>query len=118
MDLRKQIEKFLEDKLVKTGSAVTKDYAKSGYDRGHPARAADLGWSAQTMRESFYFSNMSPQLPAFNRGIWKKMEEKVRDWALTYDTIFIVTGVRCLSLDCQPISHRNINQTWRIRKAL
>jgi len=85
-------DKFLEDKLVKTGSAINKDYAKSGYDRGHLAPAADMGWSAQTMRESFYFSNMSPQVPAFNRGIWKKLEEKVRNWAQTYDTIFVVTG--------------------------
>jgi endonuclease G len=84
--------KFLVDELVTTGSATSKDYSKSGYDRGHLAPAADMGWSAQAMRESFYFSNMSPQLPSFNRGIWKKMEEKVRDWALEYDTLYVVTG--------------------------
>lgn len=89
---QERTDKFLEDKLVKTGSATTKDYAKSGYDRGHLAPAADMGWSAQTMKESFYFSNMSPQLPAFNRGIWKRMEEQVRQWALAYDTIYVVTG--------------------------
>ena len=35
---------------------------------------------------------MSPQVPAFNRGIWKKLEEKVRDWAIEYDSLYIVTG--------------------------
>ena len=35
---------------------------------------------------------MSPQLPGFNRGIWKKLEEQVRAWALQYDTLFVVTG--------------------------
>ncbi len=35
---------------------------------------------------------MSPQEPGFNRGIWKKLEEQVRFWAETYDTLFVVTG--------------------------
>ena len=44
------------------------------------------------MKESFYYSNMSPQLPGFNRGVWKRLEEQVRSWANLYDTIYIVTG--------------------------
>jgi endonuclease G len=84
--------KFLSDPMVKTGSADNGDYAKSGYDRGHLAPAADMGWSAKTMAESFYFSNMSPQVPAFNRGIWKRTEELVRTWAIAYDSLYIVTG--------------------------
>jgi endonuclease G len=51
-----------------------------------------MGWSAQTMAESFYYSNMSPQVPAFNRGIWKRLEEQVRSWAMELDTIYVVTG--------------------------
>lgn len=84
--------KFLSDPMVKTGSADNGDYSKSGYDRGHLAPAADMGWSAKTMAESFYFSNMSPQVPAFNRGIWKRTEELVRTWAIAYDSLYIVTG--------------------------
>jgi endonuclease G len=84
--------KFLEDPLVYTGSATNEDYSKSGYDRGHLAPAADMGWSYTTMAESFYFSNMSPQVPGFNRGIWKKLEELVRDWANEYHSIYVVTG--------------------------
>ena len=84
--------KFIIDPLVKTGSASDADYKASGYDRGHLAPAADMGWSEQSMRESFYYSNMSPQLPAFNRGIWKQLEELVRDWAIAEDTILVVTG--------------------------
>lgn len=84
--------KFLSDPMVKTGSADNGDYSKSGYDRGHLAPAADMGWSAKTMAESFYFSNMSPQVPAFNRGIWKRTEELVRTWANAYDSLYIVTG--------------------------
>lgn len=84
--------KFLPDPAVKTGSATDADYARSGYDRGHLAPAADMGWSETTMKESFYFSNMSPQVPAFNRGIWKKLEEQVRSWAHAYQTLYIATG--------------------------
>ena len=84
--------RFMEDPLVSTQTATNADYAKSGYDRGHLAPAADMSWSLQALQESFYYSNTSPQLPGFNRGIWKKLEEKVRTWALQYDTLFIVTG--------------------------
>jgi endonuclease G len=85
-------DRFVEDPIVSSGTATNQDYAKSGYDRGHLAPAADMSWSENVMQESFYFSNMSPQLPGFNRGIWKRLEERVRDWALLYDSIYIVTG--------------------------
>jgi len=85
-------DRFIEDPMVKTGSATIADYKGSGYDRGHLAPAADMSWSEIAMRESFYFSNMSPQDPSFNRGIWKKLEAQVRSWAIIYDSIYIVTG--------------------------
>ena len=84
--------KFMIDPKVKTGTANDKDYAGSGYDKGHLAPAADMGWSSITMEESFYYSNMSPQEPGFNRGIWKKLEEQVRSWAIEDSLIYIVTG--------------------------
>jgi endonuclease G len=90
--LYKRTNKFVVDPSVQTGSASQADYKGSGYDRGHLAPAADMGWSALTMQESFYYSNMSPQEPGFNRGIWKNLEEKVRDWALENKKIYIVTG--------------------------
>jgi endonuclease G len=67
-------------------------YTKSGYDRGHLAPAADFSWSEQAMSESFYMSNMSPQLPGFNRGIWKKLEDQVRKWANDKLDLIIVVG--------------------------
>ena len=84
--------KFIVDDLVKTGSASNDDYKKSGYDRGHLAPAGDMGWSEQAMKESFYYSNMSPQNPSFNRGIWKKTEELTREWAVENKSLYIVTG--------------------------
>jgi len=85
-------DKFLRDPKVKTGTAYHPDYSGSGYDRGHLAPASDMGWSAAAMAESFYYSNMSPQEPGFNRGVWKRLEGLVRTWAVDYESIFIVTG--------------------------
>ena len=85
-------DKFLVDPKVKTGTANDKDYAGSGYDRGHLAPASDMGWSATVMAESFYYSNMSPQTPSFNRGVWKRLEELVRTWATENNLVYIVTG--------------------------
>ncbi|MCQ2285433.1 MAG: DNA/RNA non-specific endonuclease [Bacteroidales bacterium] len=85
-------DNFRVDPKVKTGSADLADYKGSGYDRGHLAPAADMAWSLRAMDESFFFSNMSPQTPSFNRGIWKHLEELMRTWANFYDTIFIATG--------------------------
>lgn len=83
---------FLVDPKISPETANTKDYTKSGFDRGHLAPAADMSWSKQAMLESFYMSNISPQTPKFNRGIWKKLEEQVRNWARTKPSLFIVTG--------------------------
>lgn len=84
-------EFFAPDPLV-PGTDFSVDYQKSGYDRGHLAPAADMGYSMETMVQSFFYSNMSPQLPRFNRGVWKKLEMQVRNWAVEYDSLYVVTG--------------------------
>lgn len=83
---------FVPDPMVSTKTADDIDYAKSGYDKGHMVPAADMSWSPEAMKETFYFSNMSPQFPSFNRGIWKKLEEKVRDWAVKFDSVKVYVG--------------------------
>ncbi len=84
-------EFFAADPLL-PGTDFSIDYQKSGYDRGHLAPAADMGYSMETMVQSFFYTNMSPQVPRFNRGIWKKLEMQVRNWAVKYDSLYVVTG--------------------------
>lgn len=84
--------KFTPDPAVKGATATNEDYTRTGYDRGHLAPAGDMKWSAKAMRESFYFSNICPQKPGLNRGIWKELEEQSRLWAKENGTLFIVTG--------------------------
>jgi len=83
---------FRPDPGVSTGSASLEDYKNSGYDKGHLCPAADMAFDSQAMSETFYLSNMSPQYPSFNRGIWKKLEELVRKWAIQEDSLYVVTG--------------------------
>jgi endonuclease G, mitochondrial len=83
---------FLPDPLVESGSAVTQDYSRSGYDRGHLCPAGDFRHDKALEDETFYMSNMSPQMPDFNRGIWSDLENKVRSWVKKRGELIIVTG--------------------------
>ena len=85
-------EDFRSDPAIPSGSATPEDYKNSGYDRGHLAPAADMSFSVQAMSESFYMSNMSPQRPELNRGIWKDLEENVRHFAAKCGALYVVTG--------------------------
>ena len=85
-------DNFRADPRIRSKSATPEDYRKSGYDRGHLAPAADFTWSEKALDDTFFMSNMSPQVPAFNRGIWKSLEEKVREWARENDYVYVVTG--------------------------
>ena len=88
----KRSDNFIADPLVKGAIATNADYARSGYDKGHMAPAADMKWSPEVMKESFYFSNMCPQHPQLNRRGWKNLEEKIRDWAIADSAIIIICG--------------------------
>lgn len=54
------------------------DYAGSGFDRGHLVASANQRETELQNSETFLLSNMSPQVPQFNRGIWKDLEGEVR----------------------------------------
>ena len=77
---------------MKGATAYNEDYTRTGYDRGHLAPAGDMKWSMKAMRESFYLSNICPQKPGLNRGIWKDLEEQIRLWAKENDRVWIATG--------------------------
>lgn len=84
--------KFLPDPELPEPRVVTSDYSHSGYDRGHMAPAADMKWSEQAMKESFYMSNICPQNRKLNRDDWKDLEEACRSWAEKYGAAYIACG--------------------------
>lgn len=95
----KRTDNFRADTSISTGSANLADYKGSGYDRGHLAPAGDMKWNPKAMSESFLMSNMSPQAPSFNRGIWRSLESSVRDWATEKDSLYVITGPLLGSID-------------------
>jgi endonuclease G len=68
------------------------DYTGMGFDRGHMAPAANMTFNAQAMSESFFLTNMMPQVPGNNRGIWKYLEETTRYWVQTKGEVYVITG--------------------------
>lgn len=87
-----RVDWYTEDNLVSARSAHHRDYTRSGFTRGHLVPAADMAFSKPAMRATFNMSNISPQLAGFNGGIWRELEELVRDWTILHDTLYIVTG--------------------------
>ena len=83
---------FIEDPKVKTRSADWRNYKKSGYDKGHLCPAGDMGFEINAYNDTFFTSNISPQLHAFNGGIWNRLEQKTRYWATKYDGVYVITG--------------------------
>lgn len=97
---------FRADPKVKTGTAVQIDYFLTdtlangkvqydgfGYDRGHLAPSADFRWSAKALSESYYYSNMSPQAPEFNREQWADLENHLRSWVIENKVpLYVVTA--------------------------
>lgn len=83
---------FAEDDKVKQNGATLEDYQGSGFDRGHLAPAADFYQDTNANRETFLMSNMSPQSPGLNRGLWADLEAWVRTKASEFGKIYVVTG--------------------------
>jgi len=73
--------------------STPQDYVGSGYDKGHNVNDGDMSWNPQVQNESFLMSNMSPQTPATNRGIFKELETTIRAWSYVNNVDYtIYTG--------------------------
>jgi endonuclease G len=83
---------FRVDPKVTANPVKSTDYQGSGYDRGHLCPAADMALNLTAMSETFYMSNMSPMAPSFNRGVWSRLEDWVREEALGNSGLYVVTG--------------------------
>lgn len=85
---------FHEDIDVPSPRAIPRDYSGNslGLERGHMCPAGDNKWADRAMDECHLLSNICPQSGDLNGGAWKKLEEDCREWANTYDCIYIVCG--------------------------
>ncbi|PHN06696.1 DNA/RNA non-specific endonuclease [Flavilitoribacter nigricans] len=113
---------FREDPLVRSGTAVEADYFLKfpqadgssqydgfGYDRGHLAPSADFRWSETALSESYFYSNMAPQLADFNRVGWADLESTIRGYIFRHPgrQLYVVTG-GILEKDL-PVIERGVN---------
>ena len=83
---------FSQDPMVETQSAHWKNFKNSGYDKGHLCPAAIRKKSAALYKETFYTSNVSPQLHSFNGKIWNRLEQKIRQWVNNNNGVYVITG--------------------------
>jgi len=89
----KRSEAFGPDSQLMKETDLNKDYAKSGYDRGHNFNAADDACAPPKLNaHCWYFTNMAPQLPNLNRITWKALEDQCRKWVTAGDDLFIECG--------------------------
>ena len=83
---------FQADEDIPAPRVDTYDYMRSGYDRGHMCPAGDNHWSQKAMEQSFLMTNICPQVPALNSGLWNTIEKQCRTWAQVYGDVYIVCG--------------------------
>jgi endonuclease G len=88
----KRGDKFIPDPKLSSETDLQDDYTGQGFDRGHNFPAADASCDQIANEESFYFSNMTAQYPALNRGDWKALETLVRDYAEQGDSVHVWCG--------------------------
>lgn len=90
---RERLECFRRDpRLTINEGGTCDDYDEPRFDRGHMIPNSDLERSESAMLNSYFFSNMTPQYPNFNRGIWQRLEGMVRDWVRKRGDLTIITG--------------------------
>jgi len=84
-----------EPRLAGEERAELSDYARSGFDRGHLAPAADMP-TPLAQFESFSLANIVPQVPSHNRGLWARIESATRGQAQRAGTLYVLTGIAAL----------------------
>ena len=73
--------------------SLNEDYKRSGYDRGHLAAAGNHRRNQKAMDETFFLTNISPQVgKGFNRDKWNDLEKHVRKLARNSLNVYVLTG--------------------------
>lgn len=88
-------EPFTDDPSLSSTLFIGSKGFGSGYDRGHLCASADRLYSKEANEQTFYMSNMSPQLSSFNQGYWVTLENLVQTLgrnASFSDTLYVVKG--------------------------
>ena len=85
---------FTKDKEA-ANSPAPSAYERSGYDRGHmvPNHAIESRYGTEDQKKTFLMSNVAPQTPALNRGVWRNVEHRIADfWPAKYGELWVIVG--------------------------
>ena len=82
----------VDPKIPAQYQTTPEDYDEPIYHQGHLANSESIDTSPTAMSETFFMSNMVPQLPTHNTGIWKGLENRERKWANKRTVIYVFTG--------------------------
>ena len=82
------------------------------YDRGHQIPSGDRTGSKEMNRQTFYYSNMTPQAAQFNQGGWAQLEGKVRS-EICRDTLYVVTGALFLTTNDSSIAKQTTDKSGK-----
>lgn len=71
-------------------------HKSDGYDKGHICASEDRVYSKEANEQTFFYSNISPQISSFNQGFWTTLEKQVQKWGrsipTTYDKVYLAKG--------------------------
>jgi len=81
-----------------------------GYDRGHLAPSADFKWSETALSESYYYSNITPQTPEFNRGKWAEIESFLRSYIYNNPNSYLHVVTAPVLKEGLPIIEKSVNK--------
>lgn len=97
-DVVKRTDLWAKDpKLPAEMQTGDSDHTNDGFDRGHLCASEDRVYLKEANDQTFYYSNISPQLNDFNGGFWGKLEARVQTWGRstttgTYDKVYVTKG--------------------------
>lgn len=97
-DVVKRTDLWAKDpKLPAEMQTGDSDHTNDGFDRGHLCASEDRVYLKEANEQTFYYSNMSPQLNDFNGGFWGKLEARVQTWGRStadgvYDKVYVTKG--------------------------
>lgn len=87
---------FQEDSIIPSQYRTTLyDHRSNGYDRGHIVNSNDRLMCKEANGQTYYLSNIQPQLNGFNAGVWLNMENKVHSWGAALsaqEVMYVVKG--------------------------
>ena len=92
---RSDKEPFMDDPSLSSTLHIGYKGFGPGYDRGHLCASADRLYDRTANEQTFYMSNMSPQLSSFNQGYWVTLESQVQKLGRSKtfsDTLYVVKG--------------------------